>query len=37
MQNPLVCKERMTADDKSVFCTLGSVMLLLSLTEEGTP
>lgn len=30
MQNPLVCKERMTADDKSLFCTLGSVTLLLA-------
>lgn len=30
MQNPLDCKERMTADDRSLFCTLGSVTLPLA-------
>jgi len=37
MQNPLVYEERMTADDKSLFLSLGSVTLLLCLTEERTP
>lgn len=37
MQNPLVCEERMTVDDKSLFCMLGSVTLLFFFREERMP